>query len=227
MLQIAYSEVNENPFKLSKSPITIFTESGCFSSAKFMVSQSLSAARVLSAEGCTYTTMDIMYGYHTYVSFCCQSGGVRCILEQLLYHDFRNGYENVKYCKSTNFGVLLYLANLANCVFSLIFVPPTFPAVKFTCRQNFERYISICFSLTVTAWTGNLRLLTSNVDRTLHRLLMRYCRLYSGAPFIAQRYILVFKSNIWSTVDCVLVVCYKYSSAIIVPDGETPKLIVY
>ena len=26
-----------------------------------------------------------------------------------------------KYCKSTNFGVLLYLANLANCVFSLIF----------------------------------------------------------------------------------------------------------
>ena len=26
------------------------------------------------------------------------------------------------YCKSTNFGVLLYLANLANCVFSLIFV---------------------------------------------------------------------------------------------------------
>ena len=28
----------------------------------------------------------------------------------------------VEYCKSTNFGVLLYLANLANCVFSLIFV---------------------------------------------------------------------------------------------------------
>ena len=27
-----------------------------------------------------------------------------------------------EYCKSTNFGVLLYLANLANCVFSLIFV---------------------------------------------------------------------------------------------------------
>ena len=26
------------------------------------------------------------------------------------------------YCKLTNFGVLLYLANLANCVFSLIFV---------------------------------------------------------------------------------------------------------
>ena len=26
------------------------------------------------------------------------------------------------YCKSTNFGVLLYLANLANCVFLLIFV---------------------------------------------------------------------------------------------------------
>ena len=26
------------------------------------------------------------------------------------------------YCKSTNFGVLLYLANLVNCVFSLIFV---------------------------------------------------------------------------------------------------------
>ena len=26
------------------------------------------------------------------------------------------------YCKSTNFGVLLYLANLANCVSSLIFV---------------------------------------------------------------------------------------------------------
>ena len=28
----------------------------------------------------------------------------------------------VKYCKSTNFGVLLYLANLANCESSLIFV---------------------------------------------------------------------------------------------------------
>ena len=28
----------------------------------------------------------------------------------------------LNYCKSTNFGVLLYLANLANCVFSLIFV---------------------------------------------------------------------------------------------------------
>ena len=27
-----------------------------------------------------------------------------------------------RYCKSTNFGVLLYLANLANCVFLLIFV---------------------------------------------------------------------------------------------------------
>ena len=30
-----------------------------------------------------------------------------------------------RYCKSTNVGVLLYLANLANCVFSLIFVAPT------------------------------------------------------------------------------------------------------
>ena len=29
---------------------------------------------------------------------------------------------NVRYCKSANFGVLLYLANLANCVSSLIFV---------------------------------------------------------------------------------------------------------
>ena len=29
---------------------------------------------------------------------------------------------NLLYCKSTNFGVLLYLANLANCVSSLIFV---------------------------------------------------------------------------------------------------------
>ena len=29
---------------------------------------------------------------------------------------------SVKYCKSTNFGVLLYVANLVNCVFSLIFV---------------------------------------------------------------------------------------------------------
>ena len=28
----------------------------------------------------------------------------------------------LQYCKSTNFGVLLYLANLANCVSSLIFV---------------------------------------------------------------------------------------------------------
>ena len=30
------------------------------------------------------------------------------------------------YCKSTNFGVLLYLANLANCVFLLIFIVPTY-----------------------------------------------------------------------------------------------------
>ena len=29
------------------------------------------------------------------------------------------------YCKSTNVGVVLYLANLGNCVFSLIFVEPT------------------------------------------------------------------------------------------------------
>ena len=34
--------------------------------------------------------------------------------------------DNRSYCKSTNFGVLLYLANLANCVFSLIFVAPTY-----------------------------------------------------------------------------------------------------
>ena len=31
------------------------------------------------------------------------------------------------YCKSTNFGVLLYLAN---CVFSLIFVAPTYVIVR-------------------------------------------------------------------------------------------------
>ena len=30
------------------------------------------------------------------------------------------------YCKSTNFGVLLYLANLANFVFLLIIVAPTY-----------------------------------------------------------------------------------------------------
>ena len=30
--------------------------------------------------------------------------------------------DHFTYCKSTNFGVLLYLANLANCVSSLIFV---------------------------------------------------------------------------------------------------------
>ena len=28
--------------------------------------------------------------YHTYVSFCCQSGGVRCILEQLSFHMILN-----------------------------------------------------------------------------------------------------------------------------------------
>ena len=34
------------------------------------------------------------------------------------------------YCKSTNFGMLLYLANLANCVFSLIFVVPKYVIVR-------------------------------------------------------------------------------------------------
>ena len=32
--------------------------------------------------------------------------------------------QNLCYCKSTNFAVLLYLANLANCVFSLIYICP-------------------------------------------------------------------------------------------------------
>ena len=34
------------------------------------------------------------------------------------------------YCKSTNFGVLLYLANLTNCMFSLIYVKPTYVIVR-------------------------------------------------------------------------------------------------
>ena len=38
---------------------------------------------------------------------------------RLFHEDF---YEKIEYCKSTNFGVLLYLANLANCVISPIFV---------------------------------------------------------------------------------------------------------
>ena len=36
--------------------------------------------------------------YHAYVSFCCQSGGVKCILEQLSFHMILNKrkYENIR-----------------------------------------------------------------------------------------------------------------------------------
>ena len=44
-------------------------------------------------------------------------------------------FESITYCKSTNFGVLLYLANLANCVFSLIFVA----AKKYVDRTLYRR----------------------------------------------------------------------------------------
>ena len=48
------------------------------------------------------------------LSTCNQWGGI----------PYRRHFrKEIRYCKSTNFGVLLYLANLANCVFSLIFVP--------------------------------------------------------------------------------------------------------
>ena len=39
---------------------------------------------------------------------------------------------SIWYCKSTNFSMLLYLANLANCVFSLIFVVPTYMIVPWS-----------------------------------------------------------------------------------------------
>ena len=55
------------------------------------------------------------------------------------------------YCKAINFGVLLYLVNLANCVFSLIFVAPKYVNyvdrtlhrqgdAKFNSRQNLLIY---------------------------------------------------------------------------------------
>ena len=43
------------------------------------------------------------------------------------------------YCKSTNFGVLLYLANLANCVFSLIFVAANIYVDRTLHRRATER----------------------------------------------------------------------------------------
>ena len=43
------------------------------------------------------------------------------------------------YCKSTNFGVLLYLANLANCVFSLIFVAANIYVGRTLHRRATER----------------------------------------------------------------------------------------
>ena len=43
------------------------------------------------------------------------------------------------YCKSTNFGVLLYLANLANCVFSLIFVAANIYVDRTLHRRAAER----------------------------------------------------------------------------------------
>ena len=35
-------------------------------------------------------TFVLKVSYHTHVSFCCQSRGVRCILEQLPYHMILN-----------------------------------------------------------------------------------------------------------------------------------------
>ena len=46
---------------------------------------------------------------------------------------------NTGYCKSTNFGVLLYLANLANCVFSLIFVAANIYVERTLHRRAAER----------------------------------------------------------------------------------------
>ena len=53
------------------------------------------------------------------------------------------------YCKSTNFSVPLYLANLANYVFSLIFVAPTY--VNFVdrtlCRRGDAKFNSLQITL--------------------------------------------------------------------------------
>ena len=42
------------------------------------------------------------------------------------YAFFQSVLQNVLHCKSTNFGVLLYLVNLSNYMFSRIFVAPTY-----------------------------------------------------------------------------------------------------
>ena len=47
--------------------------------------------------------------------------------------------DNGSYCKSTNFGVLLYLANLASCVFSLIFVAANIYVDRTLHRRAAER----------------------------------------------------------------------------------------
>ena len=47
--------------------------------------------------------------------------------------------QSIIYCKSTNFGVLLYLANLVNCVFSLIFVAANIYVDRTLHRRAAER----------------------------------------------------------------------------------------
>ena len=58
-----------------------------------------------------YTNLNVLFGAYAY---------------KLIYANIQKN----KYSKSTIFGVLLYLANLANCVFSLIYVAPTYVIVR-------------------------------------------------------------------------------------------------
>ena len=65
----------------------------------------------------------VHYVFETSTLACCE---LLCALEDFKIVGVHYALSSTEYCKSTNFGVLLYLANLANCVFSLIFVTPTY-----------------------------------------------------------------------------------------------------
>ena len=66
---------------------------------------------------CTIQTIVMLYGPYN----CILEPGTRPQVHFVLFR-FCSVCLSPKYCKSTNFGVLLHLANLANCVYSLIFV---------------------------------------------------------------------------------------------------------
>ena len=79
---------------------------------------------IAGSDNCIY----VRFHVHIWVKMCSDVPGcIPCFYFaisycDLIYINFLQICLASQYCKSTNFGVLLYLANLANCVFSLIFV---------------------------------------------------------------------------------------------------------